>query len=213
MPSKSLRLAILLAAIATQHSFLYGQNLNGDAARGKIRSKVELCQECHGEAGLGTARHYPKLGGQWAAYIRKQLNDFQSGARKHEIMSVMVESLSQQDIADIAAYFSGSPHWPGEGANFDARGQTLFANGDKARDLPACSGCHGGKGGGADDARTPAPAIGGQREAYLASQLYSWKAGERHNSLGNAMNGIALKLRDDEIEALARYISGSRVME
>lgn len=213
MPSKSLRLAILLAAIAMQHSPLYAQNLTGDAARGKIRSKVELCQECHGEAGVGLPRHVPKLAGQWAAYIRKQLNDFRSGARKHEIMSVMVEGLSQQDIADIAAYFSGSPHWPGEGDNFDALGQTLFADGDRARALPACSGCHGGKGGGADDARTPAPAIGGQREAYLASQLFSWKAGDRHNSHNSVMNGIARKLHDGEIEALAKYISGARVME
>jgi cytochrome c553 len=213
MPSKAACLVFLLAAIAAQHLPADAQEITGDSARGKLRSKVELCQECHGEAGVGIPRHVPKLAGQLAAYIRKELHDLQSGTRKHEIMSVMVEGLSQQDIADIAAYFSGSPHWSGEGENFDALGQTLFADGDKARALPACSGCHGGKGGGADDALTPAPAIGGQREAYLASQLFSWRAGERHNSPDAVMNGIAGKLHDDEIEALAKYISGLRVMK
>ena len=213
MPRLSPRHALLPAVIALQTAFLPVPTLAGDSARGAIRSRVELCQECHGETGLSTARHIPKLAGQSAAYLSKQLNDFQSGARKHEVMTVMAEGLSQADLADIAAYFSGSQRWPGEGDNFDDSGRALFANGDAARSLPACAGCHGAKGRGLDDAQTPAPAIGGQREAYLASQLFSWKAGDRNNSAGGVMNAIAGKLGDREIEALARYISGRRAME
>jgi cytochrome c553 len=213
MPCVSLRLALPLAAVAMQALLLPAQTFAGDAARGATRSKVELCQECHGETGLSTARHIPKLAGQSSAYLCKQLNDFQSGARKHDVMTVMAEGLSQTDIADIAAYFSSSGHWPGEGDNFDDLGRALFGNGDEVRALPACAGCHGAKGRGTDDAQTPAPAIGGQREAYLASQLFSWKAGDRHNAPGGVMNAIARKLGDREIEALAKYISGSRAME
>ncbi len=187
------------------------QETLGDAARGKIRSKAEQCQECHGEAGLGTAEHYPKLAGQWAGYIRKQLDDFQSGARKNEIMTAMAAALSKQDIADIAAYFSGSARWTGEEANFNALGQSLYQNGDTARGLPACAACHGEKGGGAGEA--PIPAVGGQRESYLANQLYAWKVGDRRNSPGDVMNGVAQSLKDAEIDALANYLSGPRAME
>jgi len=192
---------------------LHAEAANGDAARGKIRSKAEQCQECHGEAGQGTAEHYPKLAGQWAGYIRKQLGDFQSGARKNENMTAMAAELSRQDIADIAAYFSSAPRWSGEEANFSAAGQALFLNGDSLRALPACASCHGEKGAGADQGPAPIPAIGGQRESYLINQLNAWKVDDRGNSPDGVMNDVAHRLSEGEIAALARYLSGPRAME
>jgi cytochrome c553 len=189
-----------------------GQTLPGDFERGKIRSEAEQCQECHGETGLGTAEHYPKLAGQGATYIRKQLNDFQSGARKNVIMTDMAAAISKQDVDDIAAYFGGSPHWNGEEQNFSASGQNLFRNGDGARGLMACASCHGEKGGGEFGGVAPVPAIAGQRESYLATQLYAWRAGDRRNSPRDEMNEVAQKLTDKEIDALAKYLSGPEAM-
>jgi cytochrome c553 len=203
-----LLLAFLLAPLPT-----HADAPKGDFDRGKIRSKAEQCQECHGEAGLGTAEHYPKLAGQHAAYIRKQLGDFQSGARKNEFMTAMAAAISKQDILDIAAYFSGSPHWSGEAQNFSQTGRVLFRDGDSARGLPACASCHGENGAGDAETSSPIPAIAGQTESYLAHQLYAWKAGERHNSPGDVMNEIAGKLSDGEIDALAKYLSGPQAMK
>ena len=186
--------------------------LPGDFDRGKIRSKAEQCQECHGEAGLGTAEHYPKLAGQGVAYLRKQLCDFQSGARKNIIMTDMAAAISKQDVADIAAYFGGSPHWSGEQQNFSPVGQNLFREGDAGRGLIACATCHGEKGGGDFDAAPVVPAVAGQRESYLATQLYAWKAGDRKNSPGDVMNDVAQRLTDKEIDALANYLSGPGAM-
>jgi cytochrome c553 len=206
-------LAALALALAGQ---VHAEPAKGDPVRGKIRSKSEQCQECHGEAGLGTAEHYPKLAGQWSAYIRKQLGDFQAGARKSEIMNAMASGLSRQDIADIAAYFSSSPRWSGEEENFNAAGRSLFLNGDSARSIPACASCHGEKGAGADQGTlfpTPVPAIGGQRESYLINQLNAFKVDDRANSPDGVMNEIAHRLSIRDIAALAAYISGPRAME
>jgi cytochrome c553 len=211
MRIKFIRVALLLYAVAAQGLSLpvHAAGPSGDFEHGKIRSKAEQCQECHGEAGLGTAEHYPKLAGQWPAYIRKQLDDFQSGARKNEFMTAMAAAISKQDIADIAAYFSASPHWQGEEQNFSASGRTLFLYGDSARDLIACASCHGENGrGNGEGASSPVPAIAGQTESYLVNQLQSWKVGDRRNSPGDVMNEIAQKLSEAEIDGLAKYLSG-----
>jgi cytochrome c553 len=214
---ETFHLPTLLLAAAVLASSARGETIAGDAARGNIRSKAEQCQECHGEAGISTSEHYPKLAGQLSAYLRKQLNDFQSGARKSEIMTAMASGLSQQDIADIAAFFSAAPRWDAEEAEFSASGRTLYESGDYARGLPACQGCHGENGTGENgsgeigaDNKAPAPIIGGQRQLYLTSQLHLWKVGERENSPGGVMNEVARKLSDAEIEQLARFLAGQR---
>jgi cytochrome c553 len=204
----------LLFALSAQALLLpaHAAELSGDFERGKFRSKAEQCQECHGEAGLGTAEHYPKLAGQRPAYIRKQLGDFQSGARKSEIMNAMATAISKKDVADIAAYFSASPHWQGEGRNFSAAGRKLFLDGDSARGLPACASCHGENGLGNGEGVSPVPAIAGQTESYLVNQIHAWKVGDRRNSPGNVMNDVAQKLTEAEIDDLARYLSGPEAM-
>jgi cytochrome c553 len=204
------RLPLLLLAATVSSSCSQAETPTGDSARGKIRSKAEQCQECHGEAGVGASDHYPKLAGQWAAYLRKQLHDFLSGARKSEIMTNMASGLSQQDIVDIAAYFSGAPRWDAEQDALDPVGRYLFENGDPSRDLPACASCHGAHGSGNAEGATAIPAIGGQRQTYLTSQLHLWKVEDRQNSPGDVMNAVAKKLSDGEIEDLARFLSGQR---
>ncbi len=213
MRRKYFDVVFLLLGAAVHASPIHAETIIGDAARGKNRSKAEQCQECHGEAGQGTAEHFPKLAGQWAAYIRKQLGDFQSGARKSEIMTAMASGLSRQDIADIAAYFSSAPRWDAEQTASSALGQRLYQNGDSSRGLPACQSCHGvhGRGGDADD--NSVPAVGAQRQSYLTNQLHAWKVDDRENSRGGVMNDVAHRLDDVEIEALAKYLSGLRAAE
>jgi len=81
-------------------------------------------------------------------------------------------------------------------------------NGDQTRDIPACISCHGDNGKGNIANNVPYPVIGGQRRIYLRAQLVNWKLGERSNSPGGVMNKITKSLSDDEIDALANYISG-----
>lgn len=179
---------------------------SGDPVRGKARSATELCQGCHGEQGDDKRGAYPKLTGQYADYILKQLGDFKSGARKHEIMNSMASHVSEADAADIAAYFASNEQMKGDGAGANAVAQTLFAKGDVRRGILACSSCHGPAGKGAVSGMDIYPAIGGQYKSYLREQLRNWRSGAR--GPGHVMNIIAETLSDGEIEALSSYISG-----
>ncbi len=181
---------------------------SGNSSIGKEKSDAGRCQECHGANGNSTDAKIPNHAGQYAAYLIKQLSDFQSGARRHEIMTIMAEDLSTADMADIGAYFSSRQIMQGEGGDVNQLGRNLFVNGDQSRDIPACAGCHGESGKGGIAGNVVYPVIGGQRKVYLRSQLTGWKLGERNNSPGGVMNKVTKLLSDDEIEALADYISG-----
>lgn len=187
----------------------------GDPVAGKLKSEEERCQECHGhdgnandiEDGVGNIGKFPKLAGQFPAYIAKQIRDFRSGARNHEFMAIMARSVGDADVADIAAYFAGQKRMPGEGGD-NPRGRALFSLGDPARGIPACAACHGEAGKGTVAGGVVNPVIGGQHRRYLHKQLVEWRAGERRNSPGGVMNGVAKALGDADIDALAAYISG-----
>jgi cytochrome c553 len=180
----------------------------GNPVAGKDISESERCQECHGEDGNSDDGRVPRHAGQYADYLIKQLHDFQTGARKHPIMSVVAEDLNEVDMADIAAYFASRKPRQRTPAGGNTVARNLFVSGDKARDIEACASCHGEGGKGKIADSVTYPAIGGQHKAYLSGQLVNWKLGERANSPGGVMNRIAKALTDDEIEALSNYISG-----
>lgn len=180
---------------------------SGNVAQGKLKSQSELCQGCHGERGESSGNGFPRLSGQYAAYLGKQLLDFQSGARSHPVMGSMASSLSATDIADISAYFASAPLQRDTQPTGDERTRHLFAKGDLKRHLLACAGCHGNQGEGAYIGGEVFPAIAGQRKLYLREQLLAWRAGTRKNSPGGVMNLVAGALTTEEIEALAAYIS------
>jgi cytochrome c553 len=180
---------------------------SGNPIVGKEKSGEGRCQECHGGDGNSIDAKIPNHAGQYAAYLAKQLSDFQSGARKHEIMTIMAEDLSAADMADIGAYYANQKIMQSDGGN-NQSGRNLFVNGDQARGITACAGCHGENGKGRIAGNVIYPVIGGQRKVYLRSQLVNWKLGERKNSPDSVMNKVAQLLSDDEIEALADYISG-----
>lgn len=181
---------------------------SGDPVQGKRKIKSENCQECHGESGVGLAPSAPKLAGQYADYIIKQLRDFQGGERKHPVMTVMAEALTDDDRADIAAHYSSNPVMQGEGSEENRVAKELYFRGDMSRNIMPCRSCHGETGKGKYSITGCYPVIGGQHMIYLREQLRNWRKGERANSPGGVMNVIARSLSDAEIEALSNYISG-----
>jgi cytochrome c553 len=190
----------------------------GDPVAGREKADTERCLECHGTTGEGqgfsngTDGKFAKLGGQYPAYIVKQIQDFRSGKRKHEFMKMMATGISDADLADIAAYFATLPALAGTPRAASAAAQDaahpaarqLYAQGDPMRKLPACVACHGEGGKGVAGV---APVIGGQGQRYLEQQLQDWRNGSRNNSAGGVMNQLAAPLTDAEIESLARYVS------
>ena len=180
---------------------------SGNPVAGQRKVQSENCQECHGLSGVGLAPSAPKLSGQYADYLIKQLEDFQSGARKHPVMTVMAESLSDDDRADIAAWYGSNKPMQSGNSPASLTARDLFTRGDVTRNVLPCKSCHGEAGRGSFSANGSYPAIGGQHMIYLREQLRNWRSAARSNSPGNVMNIIAKTLSDSEIESLANYIS------
>ncbi len=178
---------------------------SGNPVAGKDKS--QLCQGCHGEAGVSIEGMAPKLAGQYAKYIEKQVHDFQSGVRIHEIMSAVAQTVNDDDLVDIAAYFASQTKMKGD-EHKNELGEKLFLHGDMSRMMVACVNCHGVDGKGKSPGNPVFPVIGGQHKDYLRGQLLNFRDGDRGNSPGGVMNIIAQKLTDQELDALADYVSG-----
>lgn len=177
----------------------------GDPVAGK--GKSELCQGCHGVEGVSFEGLAPSLAGQYGSYIAKQLRNFQAGTRTHQIMSAVAATVSDNDLADISAYFASQKKMKGNGLD-NKLGKDLFLHGDMSRMMVACVNCHGVNGKGKTPMNPVFPVIGGQQKDYLRGQLINFRAGDRSNSPGGVMNIITQKLTDAELEALADYTSG-----
>jgi cytochrome c553 len=175
----------------------------GDAAAGK--SKSESCGGCHGEDGNANAPIFPKLAGQHASYLVKQLNEFKTQKRMEPTMNAMAESLSETDIADIGAYYAKQRFRP-EAAEPSALGEKIFRAGIAAKAVPACTACHGPDGGG--NPNSGYPALRGQFTAYTSKSLHDYKSGERNNDANGIMRAIAARMSDEEIAAVSDYALG-----
>ena len=202
---------VLLSQTAQAQVIAGGMAANdGDPNAGKAKS--ELCHGCHGADGMSVdPSSFPNLAGQYAGYIFKQLQDFQLGNRQDDTMSAMAAMVtSKDDLKDIAAYFQslskmkGQPH----DTELAKKGWEVYKKGNAKNGIYGCVNCHGsnGKGKGADNALFPV--IGGQSKAYLVKQLTALKNGSRANDPAGMMADIAKKLTDEEIQAVAEYLSG-----
>lgn len=168
-------------------------------------TRAYSCLECHAADGSTASPDYPRLAGQHAGYLLKQLRDFQSGQRRHQVMSRMADGIPDADLAAIARFFGSRSSGVALAAASAGVARGLFEQGDAVRGIPACSDCHGADGRGRADG---APAVAGQQRFYLRGQLFDWKNGVRGNSAGGVMNRVAAGLSIDEIEALAEYLAG-----
>lgn len=178
----------------------------GNAADGKIKSAA--CAACHMTDGNSMVPAFPKLAGQHEEVIAKQLMDFKSGARQDPTMTAQVAALSDQDVADLAAYFASNTRSIGSAADAGkaAVGQKLYQGGDKAKGISACMACHGPSGAGNPGAKFPA--LSGQHSAYVTKALKDFRAGVRANDTAKMMRDVAGKMSDSDIEAVAEYIAG-----
>ena len=168
--------------------------------------KSLLCQGCHGEEGNSLEGLVPKLAGQYGIYISKQLRNYQAGTRTHQIMNAMAATISDEDLADIAAYFSSRKKMHGNQVDNEV-GRKIFTKGDISRTIVACINCHGVSGKGLTPKTAMFPVIGGQQKDYIRKQLINFRSGDRSNSPNGIMNRITQKLTDNELEALADYVS------
>jgi len=179
---------------------------SGDPVAG--REKSQLCQGCHGEYGISNEPLIPSLAGQYGNYIAKEIRNFQSGIRSHQIMNAMAGTIeNDQDLADIAAYFASQKKMEGDGSEGDSDGREIFLHGDLSKMRLACVNCHGVKGKGLEAKISMFPVLGGQQRDYIRRQLINFRDGYRTNSPNGIMNRITSALTDSEIDSLADYIS------
>lgn len=184
-----------------------------DPAKGQVIAN-QVCVACHAADGNSIAPANPKLAGQFPEYLHKQLVNFKPvGTRKAErdnpVMAGMVASLSPQDMKNLAAYYAGQKLKPAAATDkaLAAAGQKLWRGGNAATGVPACAGCHG-----PDGAGIPAqyPRIAGQFAEYIEAQLKAFHAGQRANDLNGMMRGVAARMTEGEMKAVAQYAAGLR---
>jgi cytochrome c553 len=208
----------LICASALAAAGLIGQGATaqqkvppGDPAKGQqIASTV--CAACHSADGNSTVAANPRLAGQSAEYLFKQLTDLAKPAgdksgRENPVMSAMAMSLSEDDRRNVAAWYSSQAPKPSLARDKDSAdlGQRIYRSGIPEKSVPACAGCHGPTGAG-----LPAlyPRIGGQFSEYLVAQLKAFREGTRRNNL--PMQQIAFRMSDPEMSAVADFVAGLR---
>ncbi|MCF6436581.1 MULTISPECIES: c-type cytochrome [Pseudoalteromonas] len=208
MKKIALTLTMLLGTLSASNATAF----DGDAEAGKAKSAT--CAACHGPDGNAPVTMYPKIAGQHADYIYKQLQEFKLGmtsggseGRMDPVMSGMAMPLSDQDMKDLAAYFSTLNMSEGTTPeDVVAAGQKLYKAGDAERGIPSCAACHGPRGNGTSLAKFPK--ISFQHPEYIKSQLLKFRDGTRKNDLNGMMQDIAKKLTDKDIETLSKYLGG-----
>jgi len=177
-----------------------------DLAKGEA-SFTAVCAACHAPDGNSVIPVNPKLAQQHPAYLVKQLQEFKSGKRANPIMVGMATMLSDQDMLNVAFWLNSKTAKPGFAKDKElvALGERIYRGGIADRQIPACAGCHSPNGAG-----IPAqyPRLSGQHADYMVVQLTSFRDDVRKNSL--QMTGVAAKLNDREIKAVADYIAGLR---
>ena len=197
----------VVATLAFANSVYAG----GDAEAGK--SKAAVCAACHGADGNSSNPIWPSLAGQNEKYLIKQLQAFKAGAdggRKGASaaqMYGMAAGLSEQDMADIAAYYAAQKVKTGVADDKLAeRGEIIYRGGVADSQIAACTGCHGPNGLG--NAAAGYPALAGQHAAYTYAQLKAFQSGARHNDPNEMMRALIPKMTDADMKAVAEYIQG-----
>lgn len=177
-----------------------------DPAKGEAIA-TQTCGACHMFDGSRGAAANPILAGQHPEYLVKQLHDFKSGARDSAIMKGFASSLSDQDVLDVAAFYASKSAKPGFAKDKDTLllGEKIYRGGIADRQIPACAGCHSPNGAGIP---VQYPRLSGQHGEYSETQLNAFRSGLRLNSV--PMAGVAAKMNDREIKAVADYLTGLR---
>ncbi len=203
-----LLLAVTFGANSWANAPAPAPTAKGDAAKAQ-KIVNDVCAACHTSDGNSTNPTYPALAGQSPEYIVKQLREFKTGARKNAIMAPNVTKLSDDDMLNLAAYFSAQQPKPRQAkdASLIAAGQKIYKGGNAGSGVPACASCHGPTGAGIP---VQFPRLAGQHSKYVLSQLKNFRSGDRTNDGGKMMQVIAKKMTDQEMKAAAEYVNGLR---
>ena len=175
-------------------------------AQGAPPLTVTACAPCHGAGGAQAAPNFPKLDGQHAVYLEKQLREYKSGKRKTQIMAPIIAALKKQQISEMAAHFATqkSASAGAQNSQLADAGKKLYEEGNRATGVPGCVGCHLPDGAGHEGY----PRLAGQPPGYIVQQLTEFKSGARSNDRAHVMRAVAGRLTDDEIKAVAEYLAG-----
>jgi cytochrome c553 len=179
----------------------------GDAERG--RQKSTTCAACHGADGNSINPEWPSLAGQHESYLIRSINSFRNGTRNNVLMTPQANMLSDQDVADLAAYYaSQTPKRLTADPALVAQGERLYRGGDREKGISACIACHGPNGHGNPAAGYPV--LAGQHATYTANQLVAYRNLSRKSdmSVSQIMRNISALMSDDEIKAVASYVQG-----
>ena len=168
---------------------------------------AQVCAACHAPDGNATGNTFPKLAGQHAAYLVKQLAAFKSGERANAIMGPYAAALTDDDMRNVAAWFAGQTEKPSAAHSKDlvAAGEKIYRGGVSERGIPACAACHGPNGAGLP---VQYPRVSGQWAEYAEAQLEAFRSGTRNNNA--VMSTIAGRMSDGEIKAVSDFIAGLR---
>ncbi|MCF7504270.1 MULTISPECIES: c-type cytochrome [Vibrio] len=201
------KLALILSLLASCSVWAQGSIEAGKA-------KSQTCVACHGADGNSLITQYPKLAGQHEKYLDKQLKELKLGmtsggkqGRNEPVMGAMAMSLSEEDMADLAAYYASLPISSNSTPeNVVDEGKVLYTAGDAERGVTACTACHGPRGNGTE--LSGFPKISGQHADYIKAQLEKFRDGSRNNDMNAMMRDVAKKLTDADIDTLSKYVGG-----
>ena len=185
------------------------------AADDALSRRARACTGCHGEQGRAAADgYYPRIAGKPAAYLHEQLLAFRDGRRRYALMAHLLEPLTDDYLHELAQHFAtlNPPYPPPQPLPADAaqvaRARQLVTQGDAARQLPACSACHGA----ALTGVLPAvPSLLGLPRDYLTAQLGAWRSGTRTARTPDCMADIARRLAPEDIAALSAWLAAQPV--
>jgi cytochrome c553 len=216
--SVSLAAAIVCVGLGAANIAVAADAIHGTAEAGA--KKAAVCTACHGVNGNSLNPEWPSLAGQNAAYLREQLAMFKAKKRSNAIMAPIIEPLSEQDFADLAEFFAAqTPAGLEADPSYWKAGETLYKSGDAARNIPACTACHGPAGQG--NAGAGYPALRAQHSVYTVKQLQDYLTKNRyrdgtdpatvHSTRNSAMmTTVAARLTPEDIRNLASYLQGLR---
>ncbi|MEZ9291315.1 c-type cytochrome [Vibrio lentus] len=201
------KLALILSLLASCSVWAQGSIEAGKA-------KSQTCVACHGADGNSLITQYPKLAGQHEKYLEKQLKELKLGmtsggkqGRNEPVMGAMAMSLSEEDMADLAAYYASLPISNNSTPeNVVDEGKVLYTAGNADRGVTACIACHGPRGNGTE--LSGFPKISGQHADYIKAQLEKFRDGSRNNDMNAMMRDVAKTLTDADIDTLSKYVGG-----
>ena len=180
----------------------------GNIEKGKENSAA--CVSCHGVDGISVSTIWPKLAGQHASYISSQLYEFKKGAqgkRNNAVMYGISLALSNEDIADLSAYYGSLEKSIGTTSDEDLKlGQNIYRGGNMEYKIQACIACHGPNGQGNNPASIPM--LSGQHADYTFTQLKNFQSRLRANDPNKMMRNIVHRMTDEEMKAVAQYVQG-----